>query len=207
MKKILFIAIYLNILIILLPETTNLDNKSLKDRKNYLDISFLTGYTNKTYSLSSVIYSGYEELYRIQGLHVGIEIGYQRLFTNFYAFGGSISFIMPIIGNVNISNKQTGSVLYNRFESIELLSTTTGATLNLNFIFGDLVNKKIAFIFDIGGGLLFRVMAGIYIKGFIFKAGYHLTVDLNTISSYQDSTPVFVHHLCFSIGVKINWKE
>ena len=169
-------------------------------------LSFGTGSYYITSEQNSRIDSGDEALVTviyIGGL-IGASFGYQYAFTNNFAFGPGFSAFLNIMGNgyyedlyydnnhyISYLTKQTGSI-----------GVFSGGTFMFMFMFGDLKNKKIAFLFDVGGGILVSAKLGLYIKGFVFKTGYAFT---GVGPNFNDMT--FGHHITLDFGYKFNWKN
>lgn len=77
----------------------------------------------------------------------------------------------------------------------------SGFAVLASFMFGDLDNRKIAFLLDVGGGGLFMQKFGIYIKGFTFKLSHCLTLGTIGYGSWSG-----MHNFTFEFGYMINWK-
>lgn len=142
-------------------------------KKHYMD--FLSGGGPGVYSYQAF---GYEGSFPTGS--IGLSFGYMYQFLNFFAFGPGVTAYWNI------------SCYY-----------MSGVCLMGQFMFGDLEKRKIAFLFDIGGGWLFSVKAGGYFKGFVLKIGYNLV--------YKDASILFAnietsHYVSIEIGYKHNFR-
>jgi hypothetical protein len=189
----------------IVPATASDVPRERELKRRFLSIGVIAGYSYKGKSMNSFLYPGDIERHDLHGLHLGLDFGYLFAVHPYLAIGGGMTFQAPVLGALKISNVRTGEALYQRFESLDLLGSTIGSTLDLRLLIGDLAGNLPIFTLDIGGGLLFRIMAGVTWRGFTLKGGYHLTIDLNSIMAGTKSVPLFMHHVTFSIGVMLNW--
>jgi len=141
-------------------------------KRHFFDISLLGGFSASNYG-------------HIGG-NFGTSVGYQYRFTKYFAFGPGATLIGSVTYNPNY-NPQHPTM----FGSMDF-GNNGGAVMGL-FMFGDMDNKKIAFLFDIGAGWLFATKIGCYINGFVFKLGYHSTFSF------------YYHNIILEFGYKFNW--
>jgi len=119
---------------------------------------------------------------------VGLSFGYQYAFTPYFSFGPGATGFFSIISASGI-NPDTGE----KFEEPVIDYGFSGGCITALFSFGDLKNKKIAFLLDIGVGWMAIAKVGLYYKGFMVKMGYALTrFGLG-------------HNITLDFGYKFNW--
>lgn len=201
MKKYLFVLI---LFLIIIPLNAK-DTEKLK--KHFIDLTGIIGFS--TYYVETVEYTRSDETrynrvnFNMGGL-LGISSGYQYAFNKNFAFGGGISAFIPIMVNMmTVKNQEYFNIDYPYAANI---------TLNLNFMFGDLKDKKTAFLFDIGGGTFFSTKIGFYSNGFVFKMGYGLSMS-SVFASLRSNAFVIseiikgsdlCHSITFDFGYKFN---
>ena len=89
---------------------------------------------------------------------VGFTVGYARRVSDGFAIGPGLSVFFAVPG----------------------IRPTTGYALLLKAMLGDLAVRRLAFLVEAGGGSqgpagsYFQANAGVYLKGFVLKAGYVL---------------------------------
>jgi len=126
------------------------------------------------------------------GGFTGIGFGYQYKFSNYFAFGPGLS------GFLTIASSPSHYLPPEDDEPAQTIGGgigySGGGAASFCFMFGELDKYNIAFLFDMGGGWMFSVKAGILIKMFTFKIGYYMTAMGSA------------HHLSFELGIKINFR-
>lgn len=150
-------------------------------KKNFFDLCFVGGPNIYTYDYSDAL-KNKPNIYKNGGL-IGISFGYMFAFTKFFAFGpGATGFVaMNYVPEINGG------------QDYMLSPKCSGGAIMAQFMMGDLADKKTAFLLDLGGGWLFAGKIGIYVKGFVFKVGYHNTYLL------------FGNNVTIDFGYMFNW--
>ncbi|MCG8570343.1 MAG: FlgO family outer membrane protein [Spirochaetes bacterium] len=157
-------------------------------KRHFLNISLLGCYT-RIYQLNNTYTNEYSGIQGNGGAFGG-SFGYLYGFTPYFAFGSGFSGFLILFHSSNMGdNNDIGS---------------NGSTLLLmQFMFGDLKHKRIAFLFDIGGLLLFGFKTGFFIKGFSCKIGYALV----NWSNFDFSKQTFFHCITIDLGYIIHFKR
>jgi hypothetical protein len=215
-SKLLYIitfSIFLTLLINAQSEKEIIEASSNEKywKRHFFDLCLMGGPSFGHYSLiaNSLVDVNY---YDFGGL-IGISFGYQYAFTNKFAFGPGFSGFLYIPGNgfykenFNTAGNSGGdySLTY-EIKTNYIIGMFSGSTLMFMFMFGDLKNEKIAFLLDVGGGILVSIKLGLYYKGFVFKTGYSFT-GIGTFHYADFNYWYYGHHLTFDFGYKINWKR
>ncbi|MBP7553022.1 MAG: hypothetical protein KA885_06315 [Spirochaetes bacterium] len=114
---------------------------------------------------------------------MGIDVGLLYALNKYVALGGGLTmgFVLP---NFMSSSLATGSGI-----------GLSGGMVMFKLMAGDLANKKVAFVFDIGGAWAFGLKAGVYYNGMTLKMGYLLTYPYGPGA----------HTLSFDIGYSFNF--
>ncbi len=115
---------------------------------------------------------------------VGFSFGYEYAINDYFAFGAGAMMFISII-----YNQHSVGLYFQPGVSIE----GSGGSIMFMFMFGELRHSKIAFLLDVGGGWLGAIKLGIYVKGFVFKVGYSVTLV------------GLMHNVTFDIGYKFNF--
>ncbi len=140
---------------------------------------------------------------------LGFSIGYLYSFTKYFGFGPELNIFGSILyAEVEVDYKD--SELEDKYKSTFYYENFSIA-LMFQFMIGDLINKRIAFLIDIGGGWIGSIKIGIYVKGFVLKTGYSITGCITPIEKEyldfhsNDQFKVF-HNITIDIGYTINFK-
>ncbi len=195
--------------------------------RHFFQFSLINSYSYGTVSYSSMLtYNnptggswplGYLDYYSIDSYYLGLSWGYCYAFNNYFAFGPGGSFLIPIVNQKKYLYAKTTSNDDDKSieKSEDFINSTkrndyinyvdpfyfTG-TFNLQFMIGELSRRKIAFLFDIGGGWLFTTKLGIYIHGFVLKVGYLLHGMHTVVNKSADG---YQHNILLELGYTINW--
>ena len=168
-------------------------------KRHFFDLCVMGGPSFGHYSLADV------NIHEFGGL-IGISFGYQYAFTDKFAFGPGFSGFFNIMGNGYYEEDQNSNNITYKSKTEYIIGIYSGSTLMFMFMFGDLKNKKIAFLLDVGGGILASAKLGLYYKGFVFKTGYAFT-GIGTFRFGDSYFWYYGHHLTFDFGYKFNWKR
>ena len=227
MKKIL-------ILFLIIFTISNIFAKDDKDNKkwkrHYIDFCGVTGFS--IYYLEFIEYNRISDsnkykknLFGIGG-NIGLSFAYQYAFTPYFAFGGGLSFFIPFMVNFGAYNVyEYDSSKKNYYDNLSgeikpyfavpvlPIPYFMNLTFDFNFMVGDLKDKKLAFLFDIGGGSFFSTRIGFYKNGFVFKIGYGLSISDRFIEFRGNALNIeeiingsdLCHSINFHIGYKFNF--
>lgn len=181
MKKKLIIFLFMIILVNSIFSNEE-NQKEIKYTNHFIDIFAISaGYTfvNYTFDNTSNTYINLNSV--SNGFNFGYSGGYMYSFTKNVGFGGGLSLSIPGIF-FNVNNNISFAL------KISVLGT-------LLFMFGDLQNKKIAFLLDIGVGWLAGIKFGILLDKLTIKIGY----SLSGMAEY--------HSFSIEFGLKINVRQ
>lgn len=206
MKKSLLINIF--VLVALLSFSNNLlttqyniinyktkkTSKEKKTRKvnwdnHFFDASIIVG---GTFSIYEADYIGSASKYSSYGGLIGVSLGYQYRFNNYFAFGPGLSVFASItytFHTIEITTPFERTIYEKIFSGM-----FSGGAFMFLFMIGDFKKSKVAFLLDVGGGWLFCAKMGINIRGVTVKLGYHMS------NSYHIG-----HNFILDVGYKINW--
>ena len=169
-----------------LKQASTDDDHPIYWKRHFIDLTLMGGYI-RLYSYASEL----DELTPIEGNggFIGASFGYMYGFNQYFAFGPGITFFLAIVNQESEAETRTG------FSGV--------TSILFQFIWGDLKYKKIAFLFDVGGLMLFSTKIGLYIKGFMFKVGF----TLFNYDGFDFQYLTFGHTLTIDLGYKINFRR
>lgn len=161
-------------------------------KRHFFDIGLIGGLSYKL-TTSSDAYQSTEGVYITNieeggyGGNIGLSFGYSYAFNKYFALGIGFSGICSILYTAtkemySFTSDYAESLRDSLFQDkvynnnyLRGFIKLSGCELMLKFLMGDLKTNKIAFLMEVGVGWLFSAKLGILVKGFSFKAGYHLS--------------------------------